>query len=97
MAESKVGVRPSTTTGSVDVIVDAHGSKVWPVYKAAYGDADSVTRVDEDNPLPVRKGEADVKREFMLQDSIDQLVIQMKILNAYMAEGFDETITEDDI
>lgn len=53
MAESKVGVRPSTTTGSVDIITDKHGTKEWPAYKTAFGDADNVTRVDATNPLPI--------------------------------------------
>jgi hypothetical protein len=32
-----------------------------------------------------------------LKESIDDLVIQMKILNKFMSEGFDMEITEEDI
>lgn len=53
-----VGVRPSTTTGSLNIVVDpvTEGGVLthYPKYKQSFGpDGTSPTTVTEDNPLPV--------------------------------------------
>lgn len=74
--------------------VDGHHTNHQKVSFGADGEA---TSVDEDNPLPVTAAAADVDRTVQLKESIDEMVIQLKILNAYYAMGFDEAITEDEI
>ncbi len=48
-----VGVRPSTTTGSVSVATDEIEEVHYPIYKIAKGGDGEVTLIDADNPLPV--------------------------------------------
>lgn len=94
MAESSVGIRPSTTTGSVDVLVDEHNGKVVPVYKEAFGDADNITRVDANNRLPVqteREPLADVL------SCLQRIEKELKKMNIYNALAQNEEISNEDI
>jgi len=51
----------------------------------------------ESDPLQVSSGNVGLNMFSSLKESIDDLVLQMKILNKYMAEGFDNEIKEEDI
>lgn len=48
-----IGVRPSTTTGSVNVATDDIGGVHYPIYKQAYGSDGEAISVDLATPLPV--------------------------------------------
>lgn len=51
----------------------------------------------ENDPLQVSSGDIGLNMFSSLKESIDEMVVQMKILNKYMAEGFDNEIKEEDI
>ena len=53
MSEEKIGVEEAESGFIFDVVTDRINSKDWPVLKVGYGDENSATRVDSDNPLPI--------------------------------------------
>jgi hypothetical protein len=94
LTASSIKVNPATRTNARDVVVDTIDDVDHPLYKQAYGDADSVTRVDEDNPLPI-KNEAVFNGRMLT--ALNELIIEMKINNAYQALGHDCVLTEEDL
>ncbi len=96
-----IGVQPQTNLSSVKVATDeieVDGKKVhYPIYKIAVGEDGEAILIDEDNPIPITLTANDINRHSHLKESIDELVLQMKILNKYMAEGFDNEIKEEDL
>lgn len=69
----------------------------YPVYKFALG-ADGVAEfVSVDNALPVTSSSTDVDRMYALKESIDNMVIELKINNAYNALAHNQTLTERDL
>lgn len=84
-----INVKPSTDPTAVPVKTEVIGGEHVPVYKMATGEDGELFLVSHNAPLPVGNER--------LQESIEDLVTQIKILNAYMAEGFNEEITEEDI
>ncbi len=64
--------------------------------------AKHVTLIDSEGNSQVFKligpeGTALQTEDNILQESINKMVLQLTILNAYMAEGFDQIITEEDV
>lgn len=98
-----VPIEPSKDPFAVDVLTDevnlGAGQKPVhvPIFKIGIGPENELPEnVSEANPVPVMSTASDIDRNSKLQESIDAMVIQMKILNKYMAEGFDKEITEED-
>ena len=94
MAETSVGVNPSTNPEAVDVATETLDSRVFPVYMLADSDGNLIK---DSNGVHVTMGIDDLDRNTMLLDSLTRLEVQMKIFNMYMAEGFDFTLTEEDV
>lgn len=96
-----IDVNPGDAAGAVSVATDEveiKGKKVhYPVYKLAVGEDGEAILISGDNPIPIKQTADDINRNSSLQESIDEMVLQMKILNKYMAEGFDNEITEEDV
>jgi len=92
-----VAVKPVAGTGTKAIVIEKVGDEYYPRYKLSLGADGEATLVGDDNPLPIKSTADDIDRNSALQESIDALVIQMKILNRYMAEGFDNEIKEEDV
>lgn len=97
-----IKVAPSEKSGAVDVATDEVANSEgkithYPIYKLAIGEDGEAILIDGDNPIPVTQTADDINRFSCLKESIDEMVVQMKILNRYMAKGFDEEIKEEDI
>ncbi len=84
-----IPVKPSDDSTRLDVATDEIDSVHYPIYKQAFGKDGEVYLIDVSRPMPV-------VTDSDLRESVDSLVVQLKILNAYMAEGFDQIITEED-
>lgn len=55
---------------------------------------ESEVRVSVEGEVSINDVGAD--RAASLQESVDELVVQLKILNSYMSHGFDMDITKED-
>lgn len=92
-----VAVKPVAGTGTKAIVIEKVGGEYYPRYKLSIGVDGEATLVGDDNPLPIKSTADDINRFSCLKASIDEMVVQMKILNKYMAEGFDNEITEEDV
>jgi len=52
---------------------------------------------DEDNPVPIIMTQDDKDRTTTLQDTMNEILNQLKIMNTYNSLGHDCVITEEDI
>lgn len=85
MAEGTIGVRPSTTTGSEGVAIDKIEGINYPIYKEAFGAADSITLVSPTNGLPVDMAtEAKIQQDDILT-CLGRIEKQMEITNLHLA------------
>jgi len=50
-----------------------------------------------DGAIPITQAESDLSRSSETTELLSGMLVQLKILNAYMAEGFNFVITEEDI
>lgn len=87
--KDSIGVQPQTNLSAVKVITDNVDSIHYPIYKIATGNFGEVDLVGNDNPLAV------MMLDF--KTLMKELIIQMKINNAYHALGHDEVIKEEDV
>jgi len=79
LTASSIPVNPSTRSTAVNVSVDRIDGVDYPVYKEAFGDADNITRVDIDNPLPVA---TDVVTNSRMLTALEDILTELKIANA---------------
>jgi hypothetical protein len=89
-----VKVSPSTRATSVDIATDEIDNVHYPIYKVAVGPDGEATLIDEDNPLPIANEPAVNSTVITL---LGELIIEMKIMNAYNALGHDAELTSEDI
>lgn len=90
-----IKVRPAGGGKPVPVRTEVDGVGVHtPIYKTAFGADGDLTLVDEDNPMPIS---ADAALHLTLVSKLDEVVTQLKIMNAYNALGHDEVIKEEDV
>lgn len=94
MAKSFIYVKPSADPSKVKVLTELLGELEIPVYISARPDG---TLIDEDNPAYVTAGNADLSRNSNDSEIFIEILNQLKILNLYMAEGFNFTLTEENI
>ncbi len=94
MSESFIYVKPSADPERVKVLTELLGELEIPVYIGAHPDG---TLIDEDNPSPIKLGNEDLSRNSNDTEIFVEILNQLKILNLYMAEGFNFTFTEEDI
>lgn len=94
MTETTVGVNPSTNPEKIDIATETTDSRVFPVYLLADSGGNLIK---DSNGTYVSMSLDDLDRNTMLLDSVARLETQMKIFNMYMAEGFDFTLTEEDV
>lgn len=97
-----IPVNPAIDAGAVDVatdeITDSEGKVThYPVYKFAVGKDGEAILVSLDNAIPITAGSADLSRNSNDTEIFVGILNQLKILNLYMAEGFNFTFTEEDI
>lgn len=102
MAESanNVGVRPSTTTGSLNIVVDPvteNGVPThYPKYKQAFGpDGTPPTTVDNENPLPVSVVQEDITHKTDVVTVLNHISMQLEVLIKYQAMLHKVDLTED--
>ena len=92
-----IGVNPSTEQEAVPVITDKIQGKHVPIYKVAVGEEGEVILVSLENAMPVTLGNAELSRRSNDSEIFVEILNQLKILNLYMAEGFNFTFTEENI
>lgn len=94
---SNIPVNPATKTGRQKVKTDLVGDEHVPVYKLAVGENGEAILVSLDDPIPITAGNADLSRSSNDTEIFVEILNQLKILNLYMAEGFNFTLTEENI
>lgn len=94
MSKSFIYVKPSADPSRVKVLTELLEELEIPVYIGAHSDG---TLIDADNPAYVTAGKADLSRSSNDSEIFVEILNQLKILNLYMAEGFNFTFTEEDI
>lgn len=89
-----VGVRPSTTSGSISVATDDIDDVHHPKYKIEFGADGTATQVDADNRLPVQ-----TEREPLadILSCLSRIEKELKKVNLYNALAQDEEISNEDI
>ena len=87
-----IGVRPSTTTGSVNVATDEVDGVHYPVYKIAVGEDGAATPVGENDPLHVSTTD-----ETGILACLTRIEKELKKLNLYNALAHDVELTNEDI
>jgi len=90
-----INVRPSTDNNAVPVAVDKIGTKYYPIYKFGYGSEDSITLVDNDNPLPVSVLQEDITHKTDVVTILNEISMKLEILIKYQAMLHKVDLTED--
>ena len=88
-----VKVNPSLNNAAISVATDDIDNVHYPVYKLAIGPDGTAEHASADAPLPVS---IDAISSVNLINKLDELLTELKILNAYNALGHGETLTEED-
>lgn len=92
-----VKVNPSLNNNAVNVATDEIDSVHFPVYKHAFGKDGTATLVSSNDPLPINlsgeQGNDLITSTYLLNN----ILTELKILNAYNARGYGEMLTEDDL
>ena len=89
-----INVKPGKGGTAVPVKTDVIDGVHVPIYKAGFGADGDLTLVDEDNPIPIS---VDAVSHLTVTGKLDEVITQLKIMNAYNALGYDEVITEEDV
>jgi hypothetical protein len=91
-----IGVKPNTTTCSVQVATDEINEIHYPIYKIAYGEDGEAELVNADAPLPIESAQLllEIRETHHL---LGHMLIQLKLQTEMMKEAFNSTLTERDI
>lgn len=96
MAEDNIGIRPSTTTGSVkvatDVVIEDNENIHYPVYKLATGGDGEATLLGDNNKIPVTFVE-----ETYLTNLLTTISKELKVMNLHLSLMTNTNITNEDI
>lgn len=92
-----INVKPGRGGNVKSVATDNVDEVHYPLYKLAIGEDGEASLVSVSNALPVTASDDDVARHTDTKDILSGILMELRIMNAYNAMGFDEELTEKDL
>jgi hypothetical protein len=92
-----ITVNPGVEDNRVSVATDEVDQIHYPVYKMAIGADGEAALISNVNAVPIVSGVEDVDRSLSLQQTLEHILDQQKIMNMHLAIISGTHVTESDI